>query len=104
MLFRFHPQQVGAQERAGNEIEGANGLLAHAPASRFFSLFFGNCSEIELVQFQLSGRMNDLHRRSVFGSKRRAQRFKPCFIAIAARTILWSALPLPAGRAWKWKG
>src|SRR6266566_4113860 len=75
MLLRFYPQQFGAQERAGNQIEGANGLLAHAPASRFFSLFFGNCGEIELLQFQLSGRMDKLHRRSVFGGKRRAQRF-----------------------------
>ena len=74
MLFRFHPQQVGAQERAGNEIEGANSLLAHEPAGLFFSLFFGNCCEIELLQFQLGGRMNDLHRRGVFDDKRRAQR------------------------------
>jgi len=75
MLLRFHPQQFGAQERAGNEIEGANGLLAHEPAGLFFSLFFGNCCEIELLQFQLNGRMDDLHRSSVFGGKRRAQRF-----------------------------
>ena len=75
MLLRFHPQQFGAQERAGNEIEGANGLLAHEPAGLFFSLFFGNCRQIELRQFQFRGRMDDLHRSSVFGGKRRAQRF-----------------------------
>src|SRR5439155_8275355 len=75
MLLRFHPQQVDAQERTDHEMEGANSLLVHEPASRFFSLFFGNCGEIELLQFQLSGRMDKLHRRSVFGGKRRAQRF-----------------------------
>jgi len=75
MLFRFHPQQFGAQERTAYEIEGANGLLVYEPAGLFFSLFFGNCCEIELLQFQLGGRMNDLHRRGVFDDKSRAQRF-----------------------------
>src|SRR2546426_9075498 len=102
MLFRFHPQQVGAQERAGNEIEGANSLLVYEPAGLFFSLFFGNCCEIELLQFQLGGRMDDLHRRGVFDDKRRAQRFVAARISVKLRSSaavsrgpsIWMALKM----------